>query len=59
MTCQVKEEIDHLETISTALDIALKEEDLVEIKEELTQSGYIRRKGGTKKQRSPAGPSTI
>ena len=36
LTCQVKEEIDHLETISTALDIALKEEDLVEIKEELT-----------------------
>ena len=49
LTTQVKEEIDHLETISTALDIALKEEDLVEIKEELTQSGYIRRKGGTKK----------
>lgn len=37
----------------------MKEEDLVEIKEELTQSGYIRRKGGTKRQRSPASPSII
>ena len=56
MNCQVKEEIDHLETISTALDIALKEEDLVEIKEELTQSGYIRRKGGTKKAKITSRP---
>ena len=49
LTTQVKEEIDHLETISTALDIALKEDDLEESKEELTQSCYIRRKGGAKK----------
>ena len=56
LTTQVKEEIDHLETISTALDIALKEEDLVEIKEELTQSGYIRRKGGTKKAKITSKP---
>ena len=56
LTCQVKEEIDHLETISTALDIALKEEDLVEIKEELTQRGYIRRKGGTKKAKITSKP---
>ena len=56
LTCQVKEEINHLETISTALDIALKEEDLVEIKEELTQSGYIRRKGGTKKAKITSRP---
>lgn len=49
LTKEVKEEIDHLETISAALDIALQEEDLVEIKEELTESGYIRRKGGGKK----------
>lgn len=49
LTKEVKEEITHLESIQTALDIALKEEDLVEIKEELTQSGYIRRKGGAKR----------
>ncbi len=44
LTCEVKEEIDHLETISASLDIALLEEDLVEIKEELIESGYIHRR---------------
>ena len=44
LTAEVKSEIDHLQSISTALDIALLEEDLVEIKEELADSGYIRRK---------------
>ena len=46
LTVEVKAEIDHLESISTALDIALQEEDLVEIKEELISAGYIHRKGG-------------
>ncbi|MBE5883022.1 MAG: fibronectin/fibrinogen-binding protein [Lachnospiraceae bacterium] len=56
LTKEVKEEIDHLETISAALDIALQEEDLVEIKEELTESGYIRRKGGSKKTKITSKP---
>lgn len=51
LTKEVKAEIDHLESISTSLDIALKEEDLVEIREELIESGYIRRKGSSKKQK--------
>lgn len=42
LTEEVKAEIDHLESISAALDIALQEEDLVEIREELIESGYIR-----------------
>lgn len=49
LTLEVKEEIDHLESIQTALDIALKEEDLTQIREELIASGYIRRKGNVKK----------
>ncbi len=49
LTTQVKEEIDHLESIQAALDIALLEEDLAQIKEELIVSGYIHRKGGSKK----------
>ena len=56
LTAQVKEEIQHLESISTALDIALQEEDLVQIKEELTESGYIRRKGGSKKEKITSKP---
>lgn len=49
LTLQVKAEIEHLESISNSLDIALAEEDLTQIKEELIDSGYIRRKGGSKK----------
>ena len=56
LTAQVKEEIEHLESISNALDIALQEEDLVQIKEELTESGYIRRKGGAKKEKVTSKP---
>lgn len=43
LTEEVKSEITHLETILTSLDMALKEEDLAEIKEELIQTGYIKR----------------
>lgn len=56
LTREVKEEIEHLESISASLDIALQEEDLVEIKEELTESGYIRRKGGSKKVKVTSRP---
>lgn len=56
LTRQVKEEIEHLESIQTALDIALQEEDLVQIKEELTENGYIRRKGGSKKEKVTSKP---
>ena len=56
LTQTVKSEIEHLESISTALDIALQEEDLVQIKEELIESGYIRRKGGTKKEKITSKP---
>ena len=45
---QVKDEISHLESIMTALDIAEKEEDLNQIREELMEYGYIRKKGGKK-----------
>lgn len=56
LTKETKAEIDHLASISNSLDIALKEEDLVQIKEELIESGYIRRKGGKKKERVTSKP---
>ena len=37
-----REEIRHLESISTSLDIALSEADLVQIREELCEYGYIK-----------------
>ena len=56
LTLETKSEIDHLESVSNALDIAQKEEDLVQIKEELIESGYIRRKGGSKKVKVTSRP---
>ena len=44
-TRETKDEIEHLESISTALDIALKEEDLTQIRQEMTEYGFIRRHG--------------
>lgn len=56
LTKEVKQEIDHLESISTSLDITLKEEDLVQIKEELISCGFIRRKGNSKKEKITSKP---
>lgn len=53
---ETEEEIAHLESISTALDIALLEEDLAQIKEELTEYGYIRRKYSSKKLKITSKP---
>jgi len=53
---QVRDEITHLESILTALDIAEKEEDLNQIREEMMECGYIRRKGNKQKQRFVSKP---
>lgn len=42
---ETKEEIQHLESISTALDIATAEEDLAQLKLELIEAGYIHKSG--------------
>ncbi len=57
LTKEVKAEIEHLESINAALDIALLEEDLVQIKEELTESGYIRRRDPIRKRNGKKGAS--
>lgn len=41
---ETKNEIEHLESIKTSLDLALSENDLAQIKEELIQYGYMKRK---------------
>jgi len=41
---ETRDDITYLESVSNALDIARSEADLAQIKEELTESGYIRRK---------------
>lgn len=56
LTKQTFDEITHLESISASLDIALKEEDLIQIREELIESGFIRRKGTAKKVKITSRP---
>ena len=56
LTEEVRSEILHLESVAAALDIALYEEDLTQIKEELTESGYIRKRGSSKKPRITSRP---
>ena len=56
LTEEVKAEIDHLESIATSLEIAQKEEDLTQIKEELIESGYVHRKGPAKKVKITSKP---
>lgn len=41
---ETKDEITYLESVSNALDIALSEDDLTQVKEELICAGYVRRK---------------
>lgn len=44
LTLETKAEIDHLESISSSLDIARGEDDLVQIKEELMEYGYVKKR---------------
>ena len=56
LTEENKKELMHLESIMTSLDIARNEEDLVEIKEELIESGYVRRRRNLKKPKVTSKP---
>ncbi len=57
MVQETRREIDHLESIGAALDIAVKEEDLVQVKEELMEFGFIKRRGpGNKKPKITSRP---
>ena len=49
MIRETKDEISYLESIQTSLDIAMTEDDLAAIKEELSETGYVRRKTVRKK----------
>lgn len=53
---ETESEIKHLESISNSLDIALSENDLIQIKEELTDYGYIKRKYSNKKVKITSKP---
>ena len=48
---ETRSDLEHLESIRTSLDIALDEDDLVEVREELMEYGYLRRKGASGKKK--------
>lgn len=50
---ETRNETEHLESIQTALDMALTEEDLAPVREELVEYGYIRRKSGRNSGKKP------
>lgn len=56
LTEETKEELAHLESIWNALNIAQEECDLTEIKEELSEYGYIRKKSRKKKEKITSRP---
>ncbi len=53
---ETEAEIEQLESICTFMDLALSEEDLVQVKEELTDAGYIRRKYNGRKVKITSKP---
>ena len=59
LSIETKEELNHLESIQTSLDIALLEEDLVELKEELMDYGYMKRKYKVKNPNQKKQPKKV
>ena len=53
---ETKSQIDHLESIQNSLDIALSADDLVQIKDELIEYGFIKKGKGSKKQKVKSKP---
>ena len=53
---ETRDDITYLESVGNALDIAQNEDDLAQIKEELTESGYIRRRFTKKKVKLKSRP---
>lgn len=49
-------QIEHLESIQNALDIAVSSDDLVQIKEELIEYGFIKKQRGAKKEKTKSKP---
>lgn len=50
LAAETKAEIDYLESVSNALDIATAEEDLTQLKDELRESGYAKKRSPKDKQ---------
>ena len=49
LSAETKEELDYLESVMVSLELAKTEDDLMQVREELVQSGYIRKRNIGKK----------
>ena len=56
LLAETKAEIDHLESIQNSLDIALSADDLVQIKQELMEYGFIKKHRTGKKEKVKSKP---
>lgn len=56
LTRETEEELHYLESVAVALDMAKSEDDLLQIREELVSSGYIKKKGPGKKVKTENRP---
>lgn len=56
LTKETEDELHYLESVMMALDLARDEEDLLQIREELIKSGYIKKKGMGKKTKLVSKP---
>lgn len=53
---ETRKELEHLESIGMSLELARSETDLLQIREEMADCGYIRRKGKEKRTREKGKP---
>lgn len=56
LTVQNSRELEYLQSVATNLDIAVNEEDLSQIREELKETGFIKKSGNNKKKPSKSKP---
>lgn len=56
LTEETKASLEYLESIAMELNIAVEEEDLIQIKEEMMDAGFLKRKGNIKKTRIKSKP---
>lgn len=56
LTAETQAQIEHLESIQNSLDIAQQADDLIQIREELAESGFIKKGRSAKKVRTKSKP---
>lgn len=56
LTEETKASLEYLESIAMELNIAVDEDDLIQIKEEMMDAGFMKRKGNTKKTKIKSKP---